>query len=155
MAFHLTASSTMRLFTVVFAVAALTACQAEQETVVEYLKADPSSPLPFSDAVRVGDLLFVSGQIGTVSGMTLIEGGIQAETRQTMDNIRAVLERNGSSMDKVVKCLIMLDDVGEWGAMNEVYVTYFDQLPARSAMGADGLALGARVEIECIATVGA
>ena len=91
--------------------------------------------------------------MGTGAGMTLVEGGIQAETRQTMDNIRAVLERNGSSMDRVVKCLIMLDDVGEWGAMNEVYVTYFDQLPARSAMGADGLALGARVEIECIATV--
>lgn len=152
-AIPLTASATMRLFTIVCTVAALAACQPEQETVVEYFKADPASPLPFSDAVRVGDLLFVSGQIGTVSGMTLIEGGIQAETRQTMDNIRAVLERNGSSMDRVVKCLVMLDDVGEWGAMNEVYVTYFDRLPARSAMGADGLALGARVEIECIATV--
>ena len=144
----------MRLVTIIFAAAAVTACQPEQETVVEYFKADPSSPLPFSDAVRVGDLLFVSGQIGTVSGMTLIEGGIQAETRQTMDNIRAILERSGSSMSRVVKCLIMLDEVGEWGAMNEVYVTYFDPLPARSAMGADGLALGARVEIECIATVG-
>ena len=144
----------MRLFAIVCTVAALTACQAEQETVVEYLKADPSSPLPFSDAVRVGDLLFLSGQIGTVSGMTLIEGGIQAETRQTLDNIRAVLERNGSSMDRVVKCLIMIDDMDEWGAMNEVYVTYFDRLPARSALGADGLALGAEVEIECIATVG-
>jgi 2-iminobutanoate/2-iminopropanoate deaminase len=154
MALPLTARVTMRILTIACTVVALTACQAEQETVVQYLKADPSSPLPFSDAVRVGDLLFVSGQIGTVSGMTLIDGGIQAETRQTMDNIRAILERNGSSMDRVVKCLIMLDDVGEWGAMNEVYVTYFDPLPARSAMGADGLALGARVEIECIATVG-
>ena len=144
----------MRLLTIVCTVAALTACQAEQETVVEYLKADPSSPLPFSDAVRVGDLLFLSGQIGTVSGSTLIEGGIQAQTRQTLDNIRAVLERNGSSMDRVVKCLVMIDDMDEWGAMNEVYVTYFDRLPARSALGADGLALGAEVEIECIATVG-
>lgn len=144
----------MRLVTIIFAVAAVTACQPEQKTIVEYFKADPSSPLPFSDAVRVGDLLFVSGQIGTVSGMTLIEGGIQAETRQTMDNIRAILERNGSSMSRVVKCLIMLDDVGEWSVMNEVYVTYFDPLPARSAIGADGLALGARVEVECIATIG-
>ena len=154
MAFLLTAGATMRIFTIVCTVAALTACQAEQETVVEYLKADPSSPLPFSDAVRVGDLLFLSGQIGTVSGSTLIEGGIQAQTRQTLDNIRAVLERNGSSMDRVVKCLVMIDDMDEWGAMNEVYVTYFDRLPARSALGADGLALGAEVEIECIATVG-
>jgi len=146
----------MRLTLVALAIAALAACQDDDDdhTVVEYLRADSTSTLPFSDAVRVGDLLFVSGQIGTVSGMTLIEGGVQAETGQTMDNIKAILERNGSSMDRVVKCLLMLADVRDWAAVNEVYVTYFDRLPARSAMGANGLALGARVEIECIATVG-
>jgi 2-iminobutanoate/2-iminopropanoate deaminase len=66
-----------------------------------------------------------------------------------------VLEANGSSMDRVVKCLVMLADMAEWGAMNRVYVTFFpNHLPARSAMGASGLALGARVEIECMAVVG-
>jgi enamine deaminase RidA (YjgF/YER057c/UK114 family) len=71
-----------------------------------------------------------------------------------MENIRAVVERNGASMDRVVKCLVMLADMSEWGAMNQVYVTYFPRhLPARSAMGASGLALGARVEIECLATL--
>jgi reactive intermediate/imine deaminase len=131
------------------------ACQpAGEPPVVEYLVADTTSTLPFADAVRVGHLLFVSGQIGTVSGTTLIEGGVREEARQAMDNIQAILERNGSSMHEVVKCLLMLADVRDWAAVNEVYVPYFDRLPARSAMGANGLALGARVEIECIATVG-
>ena len=111
--------------------------------------------LPFSAAVRVGDMLYLSGQIGTDSAGALVPGGIEPETRQTMENIRAVLEANGSSMGRVVKCLVMLADMAEWGAMNRVYVTFFpDHLPARSAMGASGLALGARVEIECIAVAG-
>jgi len=119
----------------------------------EYLRADPSSTLPFSDAVRVGPWLFLSGQVGDV-GDTLVTGGIGPETRQAMQNISEVLERNGSSMDRVVKCLVMLADIQEWPAMNQEYVTFFpDHLPARSAMGASGLALGARVEIECLATM--
>jgi reactive intermediate/imine deaminase len=112
--------------------------------------------LPFSAAVGVGDMLYLSGQLGTDSTGALVPGGIEPETRQTMENIRAVLEANGSSMGRVVKCLVMLADMAEWGAMNRVYLTFFhDHLPARSAMGASGLALGARVEIECIAVVGA
>jgi reactive intermediate/imine deaminase len=112
--------------------------------------------LPFSAAVRVGDMLYLSGQLGSDSTGALVPGGIGPETRQTMENIRAVLEANGSSMDRVVKCLVMLADMAEWGAMNGVYVTFFpDHLPARSAMGVSGLALGARVEIECLAVVGA
>lgn len=125
----------------------------EHELEVSYLRADTTSTLPFSDAVRVGDLLILSGQIGN-QGMQLVPGGIVPEARQTMENIRAVLERNGSSMDRIIKCLVMIDDMRNWPAFNEVYVTFFDQhLPARSAMGADGLALGAEVEVECIATV--
>jgi 2-iminobutanoate/2-iminopropanoate deaminase len=113
-----------------------------------------NSTLPFSAAVRVGDVLYLSGQIGTDSTGKLVSGGIGPETRQTMENIRGVVERNGSSMDRVVKCLVMLADMNEWGAMNQVYVSYFrNQLPARSAMGATGLALGARVEIECLAAL--
>jgi 2-iminobutanoate/2-iminopropanoate deaminase len=111
--------------------------------------------LPFSSAVRVGDMLYLSGQIGTDSTGKLVTGGIGPETRQTMENIRAVVERNGSSMDRVVRCLVMLADMGQWSAMNEVYVTYFPRhFPARSAMGASGLALGAQVEIECPALSG-
>lgn len=107
---------------------------------------------PFSPAVRVGDLLFLSGQIGTDSANRLVPGGIEAETRQTMDNIRDVLERTGLSLDRVVKCTVMLADMREWPAMNAIYATYFPRhKPARSALGANGLALGARVEIECIA----
>lgn len=121
---------------------------------VEYLKADSASLMPFSDAVRVGHMLYLSGQVGTDSTGTLVEGGIAAETRQTMDNIQAVLERNGSSLDEVVKCTVMVEDIAQWGDVNEVYRTYFpNHFPARSALGADGLALGALVEIECWATL--
>ena len=107
---------------------------------------------PFSPAVRVGDVLYLSGQIGTDSTGKLVAGGIEAETRQTMENIRDVLVRTGSSLDRVVKCTVMMADMREWPAMNTVYATFFpSNRPARSAFGATGLALSARVEIECIA----
>ena len=108
--------------------------------------------LPFSEAVEVGQLLFLSGQIGSGADGTLVAGGIAAETRQTMENIRSVLERHGSGLDRIVKVLVMMADMSEWSAMNAEYVRFFgDKLPARSAFGASGLAMGARVEIECIA----
>ena len=115
-----------------------------------------SMNLPFSDAVRVGHLLFLSGQIGNVSGTTeLVPGGIQAEARQTMEKIKTILEANGSSLDRVVKATVMLADISEWPAFNEVYVTYFPgNKPARSAFAGSGLAFGARCEVEVIATVG-
>ena len=110
--------------------------------------------LPFSSAVRVDNTLYLSGNLGNVPGtLDLVPGGIQGETKQTLDNIKAVAEHFGSSMEKVVKCTVFLADIGEWAAMNEVYKTYFKNPPARSALGASGLALNARVEIECIATM--
>ena len=111
---------------------------------------------PFSEAVRVGDTLYLSGQVGTRPGTSeLVPGGIAAETRQTLENIKSVLKRYGSSLDRVVKCTVFLADMAEWPRMNEVYRTFFKgRFPARSAMGASGLALGARVEIECIAVAG-
>ena len=111
--------------------------------------------LPFSEAVRHGDTLYLSGQVGIAPGtMALVSGGIREETRQTMENIKASLEAHGCSLANVVKCTVMLADISEWSAFNEVYVTYFSRpYPARSALGANGLALGARVEIECIAAV--
>jgi reactive intermediate/imine deaminase len=106
----------------------------------------------------VGNLIYLSGQIGldnpAANGSTLVPGGIEAETRATLENIRTTLLAVGSSMDKVIKCTVMMADMKEWDRMNAIYRTYFTpgRLPARSALGANGLALGARVEIECIAT---
>ena len=138
--------------------AAADAPQAASPHDVEYLATDEQRALgfPFSEAVRVGSMLYLSGQVGAEPGTSaVVEGGIQAETRQTLENIKTVLERYGSAMDRVVKCTVMIDDMSEWPAMNEVYAEYFPgPKPARSAFGADGLALGAKVEIECWATVG-
>ena len=138
------------------AAALLAGCEGPRAPSLElnFIPVAGNSSLPFSSVVRVGDMLYLSGQIGTDSTGKLVPGGIGPETRQTMQNIRAVVERNGSSMDRVVKCLVMLADMDEWGAMNQEYVTHFPlNLPARSAMGASGLALGARVEIECLAAI--
>ena len=121
---------------------------------VEYLPFPTKTSLPFSAAVRVGNMLYLSGQMGTDESTTLVTGGIEAETRQTLANMKAILERHGSSLDHVVKCTVMMADMAEWPAMNAVYVQHFPlHLPARSAFGAAALALGGRVEIECIATV--
>lgn len=111
--------------------------------------------LPFSDAVRVGDMVYLSGAIGIGPDGKLPEG-IEAQARQAMDNIGAVLKRQQLGFDALVKCSVMLDDMADWPAFNRVYVTYFPdgKFPARSAFGADGLALGALVEIECIAYAG-
>lgn len=123
---------------------------------VEYLTPFGKPTRPFSPAVRVGDVIFLSGQIGTDASANggLIAGGIEAETRQTLENVKRTVEAVGSSMDKIVKCTVMMADMAEWDRMNVVYREFFPEgrLPARSAFGASGLALGARVEIECIAT---
>jgi 2-iminobutanoate/2-iminopropanoate deaminase len=116
-----------------------------------------AAKVPFSQAVRVGDVLYLSGSLGSVPGTRqLVPGGIEAETTQTMENISTVLKANGLSFDDVFKCTVMLADMAKWEAFNKVYVTYFkpDRLPARSAFGASGLALGAQVELECWAYAG-
>ena len=124
----------------------------------EYLTSEQtrSLNLPFSDAVRVGDMLYLSGQLGNIPGTTqLVPGGIQGESRQAMENIKAILERNGSSLDQVVKCTVMIADIAEWPKFNEVYVTYFPgHKPARSAFAAAGIAFNGRVEVECWASTG-
>ena len=138
--------------------ALLCGCEAnvDQDAEIEYLLMPgmEGRDLPFSSAVRVDNTLYVSGNIGNIPGtLELAEGGIQGETRQTLENMKRVIEQFGSSMDRVVKCTVFLADMAEWGPMNEVYKTYFPNPPARSALGASGLALDARVEIECIAVV--
>jgi reactive intermediate/imine deaminase len=146
---------------VLLAITAACAGRTKPETAAaaqaQYLTPYGPPTRPFSPAVRVGNMLYLSGQIGTAdaSSGTLVPGGIEAETRQTMENIKDVLIKSGSSMDRVVKCTAMLADMREWDRMNVVYASYFPKnKPARSAIGANGLALGARVEIECWATVG-
>lgn len=142
----------MRFLILLLALAS-TACAARRT--LEFMP-DPTPPAgPFTRAVRVGDVLFLAGQIGTDASGRLVPGGIQPETRQTLENIRAELRRNGLGMERVAKCTVFLADIAEWGRMNEVYATFFPgPKPARSAAGASGLALGARVEIECIAAYG-
>ena len=112
--------------------------------------------LPFSAAVRVDNMLYLSGVIGTDPASDTLQpmpGGVSAETRRALEIIEEQLETFSSSMDRVVKCTIFLADMNDWPAMNEVYVTFFDTPPARSALGANGLAIGASVEIECIAAL--
>ncbi len=108
--------------------------------------------LPFSSSVRVGDVVYLSGSLGNVPGkMELVKGGMEAEARQTMENIAAVLKANGLGFDAVFKCTVMLADMKQWGDFNKVYLEYFKgpNLPTRSAYGCNGLALGAAVEMEC------
>ena len=134
----------------------LSACASTRPPEIAFLTPYGKPVNPFSPAVRVGSTLYLAGQIGTDSAGQVVKGGIEAETRQTMRNIADVLAKTGSSMDRVVKCTAMLADMKEWPAMNAIYATFFPvNKPARSALGANGLALGARVEIECIAVVGA
>lgn len=108
--------------------------------------------LPFSESVRVGELLFISGQVATDESGALVDGGIESESSQVMDNIKRIIHRRGLTMNDVVKCTVFLADVSQWGDFNKVYTTYFSKpYPARSALGANGLALGAALEVECIA----
>ncbi len=148
----------MKCLLIPVVVALLAGCEAEVTASpdVAYLQAPGTEDmnLPFSSAVRVDKLLYLSGSIGLVPGTRqLAEGGIQGETKQTLENISRTLQTFGSSMDKVVKCTVFLADMQEWDAMNEVYRTFFPNPPARSALGASGLAFDSRVEIECIAVV--
>jgi 2-iminobutanoate/2-iminopropanoate deaminase len=136
---------------------ALTACNtASKKAPPEFLSSPQGAALklPFSEAVRAGGFLILAGQLGNKPGTReLSPGGIGPESRQAMDNIKAVLGRHGATLDDVVKCTVFLADMAEWPAFNDVYSTYFPsgRFPARSALGANGLALGARVEVECIA----
>lgn len=107
---------------------------------------------PFSDVVQVGDLYFLSGQIGMDhSTRKLVEGGIEAETKQTLENIKAVLGQHDMDMSNVVKALVVLDSIEYFGRFNEIYKTYLPQKPARTTFAAEALAAGAAIEIEVVA----
>ncbi len=125
--------------------------------IVEYFPAPALNgrAAPFSSAVRVGDVLYLSGQIGVAPDATL-PATFEGQARQTMDNVGAVLKARGLGWGDVFKCTVMIADMKNWPAFNVVYVPYFPagKLPARSAFGANGLALGAQLELECLAHVG-
>ena len=122
----------------------------------DYLNSGSTLPtdLPFSEAVRHGNTLYLSGQIGNVPGtLELAPGGMTGQAHQVMKNIRATLNAHGHDLGDLIKCTVMLENMDEWGDFNEVYKTYFEagRYPARSAFGTSGLAVGAVVEVECIA----
>jgi len=138
---------------------AMTSASADAQTrpAVEHLGRPNlgGQPLPFSDAVRVGDVLWLSGQLG-IGADGKLPDGIEAQTKQALDNIGGILKRAGLGYGDVFHCTAMLKDMADWPAMNKVYVTYFPEgkRPARSAFGASGLALGALIELECQAYAG-
>jgi 2-iminobutanoate/2-iminopropanoate deaminase len=152
----------MRAFLAAFAIMGsmtLAPCAKAEDTTLQFFSspAARAAKAPFSQAVRVGDVLYLSGSLGNVPGKAeLVPGGMEAEAKQTMENIFAVLKAHDLSFDDVFKCTVMMADMSKWGDFNKVYVTYFkpDRLPARSAFGANGLALGAQVELECWAYMG-
>jgi 2-iminobutanoate/2-iminopropanoate deaminase len=123
----------------------------------EFFTGPEARGLPFSQAVRVGDVLYLSGAMGNVPGkMELAPGGLEAETRQMFANIAAVLSAHGLTFDAVFKCTVMLADMTQWAAFNTIYLEHFrpGRLPARSAFGAAALAMGGAVEMECWAYMG-
>lgn len=131
------------------------AASAKPPAKVEHLNSGKVFPagLPFSEAVRVDDTLYLSGQVGIKPGtLTLVPGGLKEEARQTLTNIKTTLEAHGYTMRDVVKCTVMIADMSKWSEFNDIYKTFFaDRYPARSALGSAGLAFGAQVEVECMA----
>jgi len=130
-----------------------TSCNPSMSEIIFHPSHEPKKQnAPFSDAVEVGDLLFLAGQIGMDhTTRTLVEGGIAAETKQAIENIKAVLAQHNTTLDRVVKCTVILADINDFAAFNEVYKTYFTNKPARTTFAAAGLAANAKIEIEAIA----
>ncbi|MDT7884812.1 MAG: RidA family protein [Thermoflexus sp.] len=115
----------------------------------------PPAVGPYSQAIRVGNLIFTAGQLGLVPETRQLAGpDIESQTRQALENLRAILEAAGSCLRHVVKTTVFLVDLSEWPRMNAVYAEFFPQMPpARSAVGVTALPMGARVEIEAVAEV--
>ena len=137
----------------VFATAALI-CSSSVAGAPQYFPAPPrqGAPAPFSTAVQVGDVLYMSGQIG-VGPDGKLPDTFDGQAKQVMENVGAVLKAHGLGWGNVFKCTVMIADMKNWPAFNAVYVPYLPagKLPARSAFGANGLALGAQLELECLA----
>ncbi|MGC6431276.1 MAG: RidA family protein [Jejuia sp.] len=131
----------------------LLSCKNDSNTITFHKSHEPKrQQVPFSDAVETKDFLFLAGQIGKNHKTgKLVEGGIKAETKQVIENINAVLEHHSLTLDNVVKCTVILSNIEDFKAFNEVYTTYFTKKPARTTFAAGGLAANATIEIEVIA----
>lgn len=136
-----------------FILISIQACKEAKSEIIYHESHEPSrANVPFSDAVETENLLFLTGQIGKDHEKgTLVSGGIEAETKQTIENIKAVLKHHNLALDNVVKCTVILKDIEDFKTFNSVYVTYFTKKPARTTFAASGLAGGARIEIDVIA----
>ena len=137
------------------ALVALAAATTAVAAAPEYAARQGTSGPPLSETVRLGDTLYISGQVGVVPGTAnLVAGGIGPEAHRAMDNIKAIVEKHGGSMEQLLKCTVFLADIKEWPAFNDVYREYFKvNFPARSAFAVSGLVHNARVEVECIAYI--
>ncbi|RLD27208.1 MAG: RidA family protein [Bacteroidetes bacterium] len=142
-----------RIILILFLIAVVISCKQEQSKIIFHKSHEPNrQTAPFNDAVETDGLLFLTGQIGKNHAEgKLVEGGIQAETKQTIENIKAVLEHHNLSLDNVVKCTVILKDINDFSAFNEVYRQYFVKKPARTTFAASGLAGNAKIEIDVIA----
>lgn len=127
---------------------------AQEETEIIFHKSHEAKKqdAPFSDVVQAGNLFFLAGQIGMDhSTRTVVEGGIEAETKQAIDNIAAVLAQHDMDLSNVVKCTVILSTMDDFASFNTVYTQYFTQKPARTTFAASGLARNAKIEIDVIA----
>ncbi|MDX1362577.1 RidA family protein [Arenibacter latericius] len=126
--------------------------QQEQAPIFHESHVERKKDAPFSDAVQVGNLFYLSGQIGIDNKTrTIVSGGIVAETKQTIKNIQEVLLHHGMNLNNVVKCTVILNSMADFATFNEVYSNYFPQKPARTTFAASGLAMDAKIEIEVVA----
>ncbi len=146
------------IYNIFFILILATSCSNPNYVDAEYIVSDNSKALnyPFSDASIVNNIVYVSGQIGSKPGTRkIVDGGIGVETIQSLNNIKMILNDLGSNSDKIFKCLCMLEDINDYTEMNNAYTKFFksrDNLPSRSTFAGSGLALGAKIEIECWAT---
>jgi 2-iminobutanoate/2-iminopropanoate deaminase len=137
---------------IILMILSIVSCETESsETIFHNSHHEKRQKTPFSDAVETDDLLFLAGQIGRDHDQgILVEGGIQAETKQAIENIKDVLEFHDLQLDNVVKCTVILSDISDFAAFNEVYKQYFIKKPARTTFAASGLAANAKIEIDVI-----
>jgi 2-iminobutanoate/2-iminopropanoate deaminase len=127
-------------------------CDNDKDVIFHKSHESTRQNVPFSDAVETDDLLFLAGQIGrNHKDGALVTGGIQAETKQVIENIKAVLQHHDLELNDVVKCTVILKDINDFAAFNEIYVQYFTKKPARTTFAASGLAGNASIEIDVIA----
>ncbi len=142
-----------QIFSSIILFITLVSCNNLNQEIIFHNSHEPTRVnVPFSDAVETDDLLFLTGQIGKNHSLgKLVEGGIEAETKQVIKNIEDVLNHHDLSLDNVVKCTVILNDINDFKTFNSVYIKYFTKNPARTTFAASELVGGASIEIDVIA----